>query len=832
MSDRGTYSPPSAYTAIPAETAAASPLPFCAAVASTSEERLPPPGARVRLRGESWSVVGHGRYDDCIALRLDAAPDRLSRTFLLPFDRVAPMGDRRLHIVSPRTWLRVFGAAAAGTYPLGGLRHAPSGIDLLPFQLEPALAVLRHGHPRLLIADDVGMGKTIEAAIVLRELSARADGFRALILVPAGLREQWRAELRGKFALEATIADAAWLRDSSRTLPPDINPWSPPGTYIASFDFVKRPEALRGLESERWDVVVIDEAHACTAPTDRRVAADAVARRAARVLLLTATPPTTAADLEGLARIGAAGGAPAPMLRRRREPAPQAKRSSVLLAVRPMDLERKMHRLLERYTQLLWLGSAGAAPQRLLGTVLRKRALSSAASLSRSLRRRQDLLAGRFTAGSLQLLLPLGGLEEDPLDDCVPDSLLAARGIGDPEGEERWLTRLISAADGAARAEAKTRTLLKLLRRVREPAIVFTEYRDTLEHLQVMLRTGGILACALHGGLAPEERRSTLSTFAHGDHVLLATDTAAEGLNLQHRCRLVVHYELPWNPARMLQRAGRVDRLGQRRRVHETALVARDTAESLVLAPLVRRALRSRDTGPGQRMIELLSESRVAAMVFEGRVPDLLPPPPPPALTFLDYAHEAGIEAHRLLDERRLSPAQSAAPKGRSVLPVSMMRLHSFAPGLVLVFELRFTNVRSDVEHCEMVAIQLQTGTFRWRPSLADFRNRLAQTLPAFVAAARPAIVPLIQERMQRLQPSFETACRRMHQREEELQALDASAARRLVQKGLFERRGPLEPALPDAHNPRDGMVHRTVPGDVTLSARAELAAVLIAVPR
>ena len=118
-------------------------------------------------------------------------------------------------------------------------------ISLLPFQLEPALAMLRHGRSRILIADEVGLGKTIQAGILLRELATRDSGFRGLVVAPAGLREQWQRELRDKLCVETTVADTAWLAIRARELPADVNPWGLPGIYVASLDLVKRPEVLR-----------------------------------------------------------------------------------------------------------------------------------------------------------------------------------------------------------------------------------------------------------------------------------------------------------------------------------------------------------------------------------------------------------------------------------------------------------------------------------------------------------------------------------------------------------------------------------------------------------
>jgi hypothetical protein len=136
-----------------------------------------------------------------------------------------------------------------------------------------------------------------------------------------------------------------------------------------------------------------------------------------------------------------------------------------------------------------------------------------------------------------------------------------------------------------------------LLVRTAEPAIVFTEYRDTLEHLSVCL--GAVRShTVLHGGLSRHERKVALTMFGSGGaNLLLATDAASEGLNLHQRCRWVINFEMPWNPARLEQRAGRVDRYGQRRTPHVVHLVARHTAESVVLARLEQRVRRARQAG-------------------------------------------------------------------------------------------------------------------------------------------------------------------------------------------------------------------------------------------
>ena len=289
-----------------------------------------------------------------------------------------------------------------------------------------------------------------------------------------------------------------------------------------------------------------------------------------------------------------------------------------LLAVAPSEAERRMHRLLERYTRAVWRATGGRSGARLAMIVLRKRALSSAGSLAASIERRRRLLDGETTDDARQLRLPLDADGEADADDEAPDAVLAAPGLADRARERRWLGALADTAAAAAGDERKIAALVRLIRRAREPAIVFTEYRDTLE------RVAGAIArlapvARLHGALTRAERAEALSRFdAGGARVLVATDAAGEGLNLQARCRWVIDFELPWTPARLEQRVGRVDRLGQTRRVHALHLVARDTAEALVVSRLVARASRARRALGPELRVPALPEAQVAALVMAG----------------------------------------------------------------------------------------------------------------------------------------------------------------------------------------------------------------------
>ncbi len=472
----------------------------------------------------------------------------------------------------------------------GELREAAgAAIDILPFQLEPALALITGRASRFLLADEVGLGKTIQAGLMLAELRRRGWCERALILTPSGLRKQWADELHRRFDIPATVVDSAALSARASSLPLDVNPWAVERVLITSIDFIKQPEVLRGLRSEVWDLLIVDEAHQASAASLRYDAARALASRSRHVVLLTATPhagdePAYRALCE-LGRLDEAD--PIILFRRTRHQAalPRTRRVH-LLRVRLAAEAIEMHRVLAAYVARLWqiAHATGRHEVQLAAMVLSKRAFSSAGSLASSVERRLAAISG---------LLPIPSQPALPFDvdaDCADEAPLPVGPAFDcPSEEEAALRELLNAAKRAQRDEDKLRVLRTLLRRVREPVIVFTEYRDTLERLELAFGNSRKTA-VLHGGQTQQERRDAVEAFTSGlADLLLATDAGAKGLNLQSRCRLVVNLELPWNPIRLEQRIGRVDRIGQSRTVHAINLFADGTAESTVLAALLRR---------------------------------------------------------------------------------------------------------------------------------------------------------------------------------------------------------------------------------------------------
>lgn len=548
-------------------------------------------------------MLGVAPYGECAVAELAGAGDANRGTvarFILPFEIVEPCPppNTALKRVRPAVFRAVARRAFTTATPTWtSLRAAASArVILLPYQLEPAIAMVSGRSCRFLLADSVGLGKTIQAGLVIAELLARDRDARVLIVTPAGLRDQWREELRERLDVDAEVLDAAALARATAMLPAGTNPWAVARVILTSIDFVKRPDVIRSLEPIVWDLVAFDEAHGLAGRSDRANAAELLARRGRRVVAITATPHSgDSAAYERLLELGRlSADDPILVFRRSREDAGvELRRVTRMLRVRPTASERALHRVLDEYARRVFreapTGSAPAA--RLAMMVLARRAASSAASLARSVERRMGLLDGR-DAADVQLALPLG--DESWLGDEEPDSELAVPGFADGAAEMRWLQRILASARAVAPSESKLEALGRLLRRSNEPAIVFTEYRDTLAHLAKVMTPGvgsSHRIAMLHGGMTAAERAGEARRFTHGEAaLLLATDAASEGLNLQRRCRLVINLELPWTPLRLEQRIGRVDRLGQARRVHAIGLVGRGTAEEAVVAALKARA--------------------------------------------------------------------------------------------------------------------------------------------------------------------------------------------------------------------------------------------------
>lgn len=633
------------------------------------------PGALVVLRDCRWRVERTRPAGECAVLWLQGVEPRnhgVRRAVITPFDRPRPVVRRHdPRVVTPRRWhLALRTLVASKTAPDVPDVVVGARIEVLPYQLEPAVLLLSNRAPRLLLADAVGLGKTVQAAIVIAEMCRRDARVRILVVVPAGLRDQWREELLTRFSVAARVMDGPTLAALQRGMPVDANAWHLPGVSLVSIDFLKRADVVRGLHGTIWDLLVVDEAHLLTTGTDRLQAVRRLAEAARRVLLLTATPhggdATSYADLCRIGQLRNGQPDDLVVLGRSREAAglEQVGRRTCLLRVTPSEAERRLHAVLSRYTSRIWRRPEDEGA-RLAMIVLTRRALSSPWALMRSARARLRCLHPDDTA--VQHRLPL--LEDEPEGDPrdrLPLEVLAARGLGSVALERSWLRFLLRHCGPAVRADSKRRCLERLVRRTREPIVIFTEYRDTLHYLaRALSRTAAV--SIVHGGLSRTDRREALAAFReHRTRVLLATDTAAEGLNLHHGCRTVVQCELPWSPTRVEQRAGRIDRLGQRGIPHLLLLVGRGTAEEHILVRLVARyqAIASAmahepGAGPCPPALMELAEAIIAggtSSTLWGTAP-VTPRPSQATTTHPMLVARAKAVADVLRTARRLAPA-------------------------------------------------------------------------------------------------------------------------------------------------------------------------------
>jgi hypothetical protein len=376
-------------------------------------------------------------------------------------------------------------------------------------------------------------------------------------------------------------------------------------------------------------------------------------------------------------------------------------------------------------------------------------------------------------------------------EDDEPDIALESPGLHDRAEECGLLERLLWLARTAAAAESKIATLERFLSRVDEPAIVFTEYRDTLQRLASVL--SHIDAVQLHGGLAPHERASALHRFTRGEaRLLLATDAGSEGLNLHHRCRLVVNLELPWTPLRLEQRAGRVDRIGQQRRVHALHLVAAGTCEEDTLARLVARINRMR--GALNALTRAPDEERVAESVLGGHNrSDLLDESSPGAgasgITTLDLGEAAVEEARRIGQARAFSigAINSHAPE-RPVITHIRRRQIRTAPRCVWVYKVALTTAAGRLLWESLLPLAGEvTRATRYPPAL--LRTVLNPDVPALRAVLADGSAQLLEHLRQSMRPALDRWIARERDLTAALQARHARLSAGLLQRSLFGRR-------------------------------------------
>lgn len=542
-----------------------------------------------------------------------------------------------------------------GTAPLISLQR--SRVIPTEYQLSPVVMALDSPRVRLLLADDVGLGKTIEAGLITSELLARNRADRVLVITPANLREQWKDALNHFFHVDADIISRRHRRQMEKDIPPGTSPWEHFSKLIVSIDYAKKDDIRNEILEQDWDLVIVDEAHKIAKPHEstpnqsismqRWEFGKQITDHAEHCLLLTATPHNghtdSFASLLRMLDVGAVEGprhdpkirrevANGHVVQRRRKDVqkwfgegdenPFPERDQKEIKVDPTDYEKRTFDAVRDYGDLLMSmaeqKSDASAVTRWAVIHFLKRALSSPAALRESLKNRIEKLDDRLeeleeveeeledeTAGVSETMAKANALDDDPGEEYTEEELrerVERFVTGDKEAIQKEIEHLEEAL-GKAERVTKTRDskLQKLLNdtlpsRFAYPrVIIFTKYVDTLNYLEEMIEDDDDLRAdvyTLHGSLNEAQRNERFQKFKDSNRaVLIATDVISEGMNLQRASNQIIHYELPWNPNRLEQRNGRVDRYGQLEdKVFIRTIVMRDEMDLAVLNTLVKKA--------------------------------------------------------------------------------------------------------------------------------------------------------------------------------------------------------------------------------------------------
>jgi len=556
-----------------------------------------------------------------------------------------------------------------------------SKVDPLPHQIEAVYGYILHQpRVRFLIADDPGAGKTIMAGLVIKEMKLRGLVKRILIVTPGHLKDQWRRELKERFEERFTLIDRQTMRNHFGE-----NVWENEYQVIASLDFARQEDVMGALSGVHWDLVIVDEAHKMAAyrygkkveKTKRYRLGELLSRNSTHLLFLTATPhrgdpenfrlfldllqPGAFATTQMLSESIRAGDNPL-FIRRLKEDLKDFEGNPLFLPrqVKTMTFnlgvespaEKELYNALSKYVNEQYNKALSSDKRRNIAfalVILQRRLASSTFALYRSLNRRKKRLEElRQQADAFRR-----GVSPNPTPDFFDD-------VEELSEEERWkqeaLWETLSVAENRAELDAEIRTLETLLEQAREiiqrgdevklryfrkalntlqkqdpgaKILIFTESRDTLDYLERRMKEWGYSTCTIHGGMPLEARIEAESVFKNEAQVMVATEAAGEGINLQF-CHLMINYDIPWNPNRLEQRMGRIHRYGQTREVTIFNLVAADTREGRVLNRLFEKLDEIRDAlgsdkvfdvidelFPGRNLAQLLTEAAASARTLD-----------------------------------------------------------------------------------------------------------------------------------------------------------------------------------------------------------------------
>jgi len=509
----------------------------------------------------------------------------------------------------------------------GFLSSLPSGIIPLPHQLHVMNRAMATNNIRYILADEVGLGKTIEAGMIVKELKSRGLVSRVLVVCPTGLVTQWASEMQEKFHEKFHVILPSDY-DTIRRITDSDDVYGQFDHVISPMDSIKPLERHAGWTDERvekynneriysiinsgWDLIIIDEAHRVAGSSGevaRYKLGSLLAKASPYLLLLSATPHNGKTEpFLRLVRLLDEDAFPnaksivkeqvAPFLIRTEKREAIDNNGNLLFKNRVThlvdltwdernDLQRELYKLVSSYVSKTYNKALRNKKKNMclifLLIIMQRMVTSSTAAIRQSLERRLNVLVNQRTQ--------LGNLTEEDLDelnieDGVEEAFEAISLDMDLEIEE--LQQIIAVAKQAQfqNQDAKVEPLLDTIDKIisedkTQKVIIFTEFVATQQYLQELLLSRGYTVTILNGSMSIEERNEAMAEFRNNTSVFISTDAGGEGLNLQF-ANIIINYDLPWNPMKIEQRCGRVDRIGQQRDVHIYNFILSDTVENRV----------------------------------------------------------------------------------------------------------------------------------------------------------------------------------------------------------------------------------------------------------
>ncbi|PLV56042.1 helicase-related protein [Thermotoga sp. SG1] len=534
-----------------------------------------------------------------------------------------------------------------------------SKIDPLPFQIDAVYGyILKQPRIRFLIADDPGAGKTIMAGLVLKELKLRGVVKKTLIVVPGHLKDQWRRELKEKFDEKFVVLDRGTFNTHYGE-----NPWEKYDQVITSIDFAKQDEILTSLSSVMWDLVIVDEAHKMAAyrygdktqKTQRYKLGEVLSRNSNHLLFLTATPhkgdpenfrlfldllvPGFFAKSEMIDE--SIRNKDNPFIKRLKEDLKDfegkpifTRRFPKTIKFRLSDEEMELYNEVSRYVVEQYNKAIQSDKKRNVAfalVILQRRMASSTYALLKSLERRKTRLEKILRGEEKQRETVFDeDIYEEELEEKEVwkkeeewEAVTLAQNSEELKEEIRTLEKLIEKASRIVREEkeVKLKELKEAIeegfRKIREmngspKILIFTESKDTLDYLVEKIKGWNYKVNCIHGGMSMEDRIKAEKIFRDETEIMVATEAAGEGINLQF-CHIMINYDIPWNPNRLEQRMGRIHRYGQQKDVYIFNLVADNTREGMVLSRLFDKLEEIRSKLGNDRVFDVIGD------VFEGK---------------------------------------------------------------------------------------------------------------------------------------------------------------------------------------------------------------------